>query len=108
MIPDLLTVNEAKKVLRIGRNKVYDLARRRKILYVRIDGKFLFPRSAIEDFIRANVVAPARNHFSMKSKSRWNHEPRLRPVGEEPDHVPENGNHDESHSGVHEPSLWRA
>ena len=108
MTPDLLTVDEAKDILRIGRNKVYDLAHRREILYVRIEGKFLFPRSAIEDFIRANVVAPARNHFSVKSRTLWNHEPRLRPVGEEPDHISEDGNHDESHSSVHESSLRRA
>lgn len=108
MMPELLTVDEAKDILRVGRNKVYDLAHRRKILYVRIEGKFLFPRSAIEDFIRANVVAPARNHFSVKSRSRWNHEPRIRSIGEEPDHISEDRDHDESHSSVHEDNLPRA
>ncbi|MCX7974067.1 MAG: helix-turn-helix domain-containing protein [Candidatus Aminicenantes bacterium] len=83
MIPDLLTAKEARKILRLGKNAIYDLARQRKLEYVKIGGKILFPREAIEKFIRQNTIPAARNYFSM-NRLRFRQYPGSRSI--EPDH----------------------
>jgi len=67
--PDLLTAQEARKLLRLGKNAIYDLARDRKLEYVRIGNKLLFPRHAIEAFIRSHTIPAVRNYFSMNHRA---------------------------------------
>lgn len=80
---ELLTAQETRKILRLGKNAIYDLARARKIEYVKIGGKILFPREAIEKFIRQNTIPAARNYFSM-NRFGFRQHPGSRSV--EPDH----------------------
>ncbi|MBC7349627.1 MAG: helix-turn-helix domain-containing protein [Candidatus Aminicenantes bacterium] len=64
-LPELLTAQEARKILRVGKNTIYDLARGRKLEYIKIGGKILFQREAIEKFIRQHTIPAARNFFSV-------------------------------------------
>ncbi len=61
--PVYLTAREAQAKLRIGRNTIYDLARRREITYIRIGTKILFPEEELEAFIRKNTVPAKKNFF---------------------------------------------
>lgn len=61
--PVFLTAREAQAKLRIGRNMIYDLARRREITYIRIGAKILFPEEEIKAFIRKNTVPAKKNFF---------------------------------------------
>lgn len=47
-LPDVLTVEEAWKVLRLGRNAIYEAISRNEIRHVRLGRKILIPRAAIE------------------------------------------------------------
>ena len=58
----LLTHAEVKARLRIGRNGVYDLAKRREISVTRIGGRLFFPEDEVEAFIQRNTI-PARRAF---------------------------------------------
>lgn len=55
--PDVLTVEEARKRLRIGRNAVYDAIARKEIPTIRIGRKFLVPRVAFEAMLRGDQKA---------------------------------------------------
>lgn len=48
MKPETLTVEEAAKLLRIGRNSAYEAARRGELPVVRIGRRLLVPRVALE------------------------------------------------------------
>ena len=61
--PVFLTAREAQVKLRIGRNMIYDLARRREITYIRIGARILFPEEELESFIRKNTVPAKKNFF---------------------------------------------
>jgi excisionase family DNA binding protein len=94
--PDLLTAQEARKLLRLGKNAIYDLARERKLEYVRIGGRILFPRAGIEEFIRANTVSPKRDFFSVNRRG-FRKNPGHRTIIEQPDEITEKRNQDCSH-----------
>jgi len=68
MTPDLLTAQEAAKLLRCHRNTAYQLAADREIEYVRVGKRVLFPRSAVEKFIARHTVAE-RRQFLARPKS---------------------------------------
>ncbi len=51
---DILTPEEARKILKIGRNKIYDLLKKRTIASIRIDRKYYIPKIYIIDFIEKN------------------------------------------------------
>lgn len=54
--PLLLTVSEAAKLLNIGRNTCYELARRREIPVICLGQRSVrIPRHALEDWIRRQV-----------------------------------------------------
>lgn len=46
--PDVLTVEEARKRLRLGRNAIYDALARKEIPSIRIGRRILVPRLALE------------------------------------------------------------
>ncbi|MDH7513513.1 MAG: helix-turn-helix domain-containing protein [Clostridiales bacterium] len=96
MIPELLTAQEARKLLRLGKNAIYDLARQRKLEHVKIGGKILFPREAIEKFIRQNTIPAARNYFSM-NRFGFRQHPGRRPIEPDHDELTEGINQDSPH-----------
>jgi excisionase family DNA binding protein len=61
--PALLTAREVQARLRLGRNSVYELAKKREITTVKIGAKVLFPQDEVEAFIRKNTVPAKRNFF---------------------------------------------
>jgi excisionase family DNA binding protein len=60
--PTLLTAREVQARLRMGRNSVYELAKKREITTVKIGAKVLFPEAEVEAFIRRNTI-PAKRNF---------------------------------------------
>ncbi|MET8454903.1 helix-turn-helix domain-containing protein [Streptomyces parvulus] len=50
--PELLTVPEVMARLKVGRSKVYDLIRTRRLASIKIDGARRVPTDAVRDFIR--------------------------------------------------------
>lgn len=50
-MPAVLSVEEAAKVLRIGRNQTYDAIRSGLIGHVRVGRRILIPRAALERFL---------------------------------------------------------
>lgn len=56
--PDVLTVEEARKRLRLGRNAIYDAIRNREVPSVRIGKRILVPRLAFEALLRGEVAQP--------------------------------------------------
>jgi len=61
--PTLLTVREVQVRLRLGRNSVYELAKKREITTVKIGAKVLFLEAEVEAFIRRNTVPARREYF---------------------------------------------
>lgn len=52
----LLTVSEAAKVLRIGRNLAYDLVARGELPSVRLGRVIRIPRSALDDWVKESAA----------------------------------------------------
>ncbi|MDX3780467.1 helix-turn-helix domain-containing protein [Streptomyces europaeiscabiei] len=50
-VPDLLTVPEVMVKLRVGRTKVYDLIRTRRLVSIKVDGCRRIPADAVRTFI---------------------------------------------------------
>jgi excisionase family DNA binding protein len=73
--PTLLTAREVQVRLRLGRNSVYELAKKREITTVKIGAKVLFPQDEVEAFIRRKTVPAKRNFFG----SRVSHQGILSP-----------------------------
>lgn len=94
---ELLTAQEARKILRLGKNAIYDLARARKIEYVKIGNKLLFPKEAIEKFIQQNTIPAARNYFSMNGRRFRHNNPGSRAVDPNHEELPESINQDSPH-----------
>lgn len=55
-----LDVPEAARVLGIGRNATYDGVRRGEIPHVRIGGRILIPREALERMLGSVAMMPKR------------------------------------------------
>ncbi len=77
-VPDLLTVEEAARVLRIGRSAAYELAgrflssgERDGIPAVRVGRLLRVPRAALEDFIGASISdIPEANARTFSTKQQ--------------------------------------
>ncbi|NLT09345.1 MAG: helix-turn-helix domain-containing protein [Ruminococcus sp.] len=50
--PDVLTVPEAAKLLRIGKNQAYELVKNGKISAIKLGKKIIVPKPALVDFCR--------------------------------------------------------
>ena len=50
--PDVLTVPEAAKLLRIGKNHAYELVKNGSIGAIRLGKKIIIPKPALVDFCR--------------------------------------------------------
>ncbi|CAM5726337.1 helix-turn-helix domain-containing protein [Streptomyces hirsutus] len=57
--PDLLTVPEVMTRLKVGRSKVYDLIRSRRLVSIKIDGARRIPTDAVRDFILDRIEEAA-------------------------------------------------
>ncbi|MEU9609590.1 helix-turn-helix domain-containing protein [Streptomyces sp. NPDC048057] len=53
--PDLLTVPDVMARLKLGRSKVYDLIRTRRLISIKIDGCRRIPSDAVHDFIAGQL-----------------------------------------------------
>lgn len=51
-LPLMLTVEEAAKALRIGRNAAYELTRAGTLRSIKIGRQYRIPKDAIEEYIR--------------------------------------------------------
>ena len=60
--PMLLTAREVQARLRLGRNSVYELAKKRQISSVRIGAKVLFLETEVEAYVKRCTV-PAKRQF---------------------------------------------
>ncbi len=108
MTPEFLTAKEVQARLRIGRNAIYDLARRRQIEYVRIGQKILFPVTAVEEFIQRNTVTVRREFFSVGRHPFRNHKPGPRTLAEKADPLSKDVDGHDAHSSIPAPSLRRS
>lgn len=52
-IPDVMTVDELRSILKIGRNKAYSLVRHGEIKSLKIGGIFRIPKRYLIDFIES-------------------------------------------------------
>lgn len=56
--PDVLTVEEARKRLRLGKNAIYEALARNEIPNIRIGRKYFVPRIAFEAMLRGEGKTP--------------------------------------------------
>lgn len=49
--PEIMTVSEAANVLRIGKNKTYDLVKAGKLNSMKLGGKIIIPKMCLVSFI---------------------------------------------------------
>ena len=49
--PDVVSVDEAKEMLKIGKCAVYELLRNNRIKYIRLNRKYIIPKKAIIEFL---------------------------------------------------------
>lgn len=49
--PEVLTINEAAKLLRLGINKTYGIVHNGKLKSIKIGGKILIPKMRLIEFI---------------------------------------------------------
>ena len=49
--PEILTVTEAARLLRIGKNKAYGLVNSGELSSIKVGGKILVPKMKVIDFI---------------------------------------------------------
>ncbi|MEU7389163.1 helix-turn-helix domain-containing protein [Streptomyces tanashiensis] len=59
MAEELLTVAEVVTRLKVGRTKVYDLIRTRRLVSIKVDGCRRIPASAVGDFIAGQMERAA-------------------------------------------------
>ncbi|MCL6675103.1 helix-turn-helix domain-containing protein [Streptomyces sp. BPPL-273] len=57
--PELLTVSEVMTRLKVGRTKVYDLIRTRRLVSIKVDGCRRIPDDAVRAFIRGQMEEAA-------------------------------------------------
>ncbi|NUP18524.1 MAG: helix-turn-helix domain-containing protein [Streptomyces sp.] len=57
--PELLTVPEVMTQLKVGRSKVYELIRTRRLASLKIDGARRIPADSVRDFIQNQLAEAA-------------------------------------------------
>ena len=57
-VPRLLTAQEVAELLRVPRSTIYELARARRIPFVKVGRRTLFVPQALVDWIAAQSVSP--------------------------------------------------
>jgi excisionase family DNA binding protein len=56
---ELLTVPDVMAQLKLGRSKVYDLIRSRRLVSIKIDGARRIPADAVRDFVLGRIEEAA-------------------------------------------------
>lgn len=59
---------EAKELLGIGKNKIYELINAGEITYIEFAGKFKITEEAIRQFLERNTKRPTRPNLYTKDK----------------------------------------
>ncbi|MGY1499300.1 helix-turn-helix domain-containing protein [Streptomyces sp. QTS52] len=59
VVPVLLTVDEVKVALKMGRTKVYDLMRTHRLVSIKVDGCRRIPADSVAEFIRGQIERAA-------------------------------------------------
>ncbi|MBE7100838.1 MAG: helix-turn-helix domain-containing protein [Clostridiales bacterium] len=68
--PEVLTVPEAAKVLRIGKNKAYELAKTGKLSTIQLAGKILVPKTRLVAFLMGEKLYEKNNRKCPKSSRK--------------------------------------
>ena len=71
-LPLLLTARQVAEALGITPRSVRTLHQTRRIAHIRVAGRIMFPRQAVDDFIRANTVAPERQETKQRVRPTTN------------------------------------
>src|ERR1041384_1967887 len=58
-MPELLTTDEAAEYLRLSERKLYELVATREVPCSKVTGRWLFPRTALDRWVSAGLIAPA-------------------------------------------------
>ncbi|WP_213285681.1 helix-turn-helix transcriptional regulator [Bradyrhizobium sp. sGM-13] len=58
-MPELLTTDEAADYLRLSERKLYELVANREVPCSKVTGRWLFPRTALDRWVSAGLIAPA-------------------------------------------------
>ncbi|KRR24228.1 helix-turn-helix transcriptional regulator [Bradyrhizobium retamae] len=58
-MPELLTTDEAADYLRLSERKLYELVANRAVPCSKVTGRWLFPRTALDRWVSAGLIAPA-------------------------------------------------
>ena len=54
--PDVVGIREVQKMLKIGRNKVYELLRKNEIKSIRIGNKYIIPKQSVIEFVENKLL----------------------------------------------------
>src|SRR2546422_11112482 len=65
-VPDVLTIAETARRLRIGRNSAYEAARRGELPVVRIGRRLLVPRVALERLLGGDRIDDGARHVDVR------------------------------------------
>ena len=68
--PEVLTVPEAAKVLRIGKNKAYELAKTGKLSTIQLAGKILVPKTRLVAFLMGENLYEKNNRKCPQSSRK--------------------------------------
>lgn len=53
--PEVLTPTEARAILKIGKNSIYQLIKNNKIKHIRVGKKILIPKQYLIEFLQDNT-----------------------------------------------------
>jgi excisionase family DNA binding protein len=76
-MPDVLTLREAAAWLRLSERSLYELARGRRVPAAQLGGKWLFPRSALANWLAAQADAEAGSRPDPPPILAGSHDPLL-------------------------------
>lgn len=65
--PEVLTVQETSRLLRLGRNATYEAIRRGEIPSLRVGRRIVIPRAALERLLSGDLRLVVRDHPSSES-----------------------------------------
>src|SRR5215510_6032144 len=74
---DLLTTDEAATYLRLSERKLYELVANGAVPCTKVTGKWLFPKTALDRWLAAGLLAPALAHAPAPPIVGGSHDPLL-------------------------------
>src|SRR5215475_7903256 len=76
-MPDLLTTDEAATYLRLSERKLYELVASGAVPCTKVTGRWLFPKAALDRWLAAELIVPARMHAPAPPIVGGSHDPLL-------------------------------